>query len=261
KTDINETLKAQSTTGSARSRRSGSLRALPALMIAEFALASVLLVGAGLMIKSFLRLMAVPKGFNPEGVLTLTLPPSSYNYSEDTPRRIFYFQEALARVQALPGVQSAGLTDFLPLTPPSTTSFLPNFVVGRPRFKPGTWPTIIVNHISLDYFMTMGIQLRAGRQFAATDGKTAPKVAIINETIARRFFPNENSIGHQLFVENRPTIVGVVGDTRNSGIDQRVGYEVYIPFLQYSDLALTSTLVVRIASDQNNPAGWVNPSA
>jgi putative ABC transport system permease protein len=263
KTDLNETLKAQSTAGSARSRRSGSLRALPALMIAEFALALVLLVGAGLMIKSFLLLMSVPKGFNPEGVLTLTLSPSRYNYSsDDGSRRILYFQEALARVQALPGVQSAGLTGFLPLTPPASTSFLPTFVVGRPRLMPGTWPTIAINHISLDYFKTMGIQMRAGRPFAATDGKEAPRVAIINETIARQFFPNEDPIGHRLFGGRwGMTIVGVVGDTRNSGIDQRVAYEVYLPFLQNTDPALTSTLVVRIASDQNNPAGRANPSA
>src|SRR5262245_47674297 len=259
KVDINETLKAQSTAGSARSRRGGSLRALPALMIAELALAMVLLVGAGLLIKSFLRLMAVPKGFNPDGVLTLTLSPSRNNYPEDL-RRIFYFQEALARVQALPGVQSAGLTGFLPLTPPSTTTIGSMFVVGR-RPLPGTAPSMAINYISLDYFKTMGIQMRSGRQFAATDGKEAPSVVIINETIARQFFPNEDPIGHRLFLPNRPTIIGVVGDTRNSGIDQKVGYEVYIPFLQYSEPALTSTLVVRIASDQNNPAGRANPSA
>jgi putative ABC transport system permease protein len=259
KVDINETLKAQSTAGSARSRRGGSLRALPALMIAELALAMVLLVGAGLLIKSFLRLMAVPKGFNPDGVLTLTLSPSRNNYPEDL-RRIFYFQEALARVQALPGVQSAGLTGFLPLTPPSTTTIGSMFVVGR-RPLPGTAPSMAINYISLDYFKTMGIQMRSGRQFAATDGKEAPSVVIINETIARQFFPNEDPIGYRLFLPNRPTIIGVVGDTRNSGIDQKVGYEVYIPFLQYSEPALTSTLVVRIASDQNNPAGSASPSA
>jgi len=260
KVDVNETLKDQSTAGSARSRRGGSLRALPALMISELALALILLVGAGLMIKSFLRLLAVPKGFNPEGVLTLTLSPSGANYPQRSPKRSFYFQEALARVQALPGVQSAGLTSFLPLTPPSTTTIGPMFVVGR-RPLPGTAPSMAINYISLDYFKTMGIQMRSGRQFAATDGKEAPRVVIINETIARQFFPNEDPIGHRLFLPNRPTIVGVVGDTRNSGIDQKVGYEVYIPFLQYSEPALTSTLVVRIASDQNNPAGSASPSA
>jgi putative ABC transport system permease protein len=263
KIDINETLKGLSTAGSARSRRGGSLRALPALMIAEFALALVLLVGAGLMIKSFLRLMAVPTGFNPDGVLTLTLSPSFANYSQESPRRIFYFQEALARVQALPGVESAGLTGFLPLTPPSTTTSGGGLVEGRPAFKPGTAQSIALNHISPDYFKTMGIQLRAGRQFAATDGKEAPRVAIINETIAKQFFPNEDPIGRRLSVGRpAPTIVGVVGDTRNSGLDQRVSYEVYLPILQQPEgNMLMSTLAVRIASDQNNPAGIASPSA
>jgi putative ABC transport system permease protein len=253
KVDINETLKAQSTAGSARSRRGGWLRALPALMIAEFALALVLLVGAGLMIKSFLRLMAIPKGFNPDGVLTLTLSPSSNNYPGG--RRGFYFQEALSRVQALPGVQSAGLTGFLPLTRPSATVRGGNFVEGRPAFEPGTAPSIALNHVSPDYFKTIGIQLRAGRPFDATDGKDAPRVAIINETIARQFFPNENPIGHRLLISSPPTtIVGVVGDTRHSGLDQRVSYEVYLPYLQGFG-TLNSTMAVRIASDQNNPAG------
>jgi len=260
KIDINETLKALSTAGSARSRRGGSLRALPALMIAEFALALVLLVGAGLMIKSFLRLMSVPKGFNPDGILTLTLSPRFNNYGLGR-KRSFYFQEALARVQALPGVQSAGLTGFLPLTQPPTHLMSGKFVEGRPQFKPGTAPSIALNHISPDYFKTMGIQIRAGRPFAATDGKDAPRVAIINETIAGQSFPNENPIGHRLLISSPPsTIVGVVGDTRNSGLDQRVSYEVYIPYLQDSMFGM-STLAVRIASDQNNPAGRANLSA
>jgi putative ABC transport system permease protein len=109
----------------------------------------------------------------------------------------------------------------------------------------------------------MGIQLRAGRQFAATDGKEAPRVAIINETIAKQFFPNEDPIGRRLSVGRpAPTIVGVVGDTRNSGLDQRVSYEVYLPILQQPEgNMLMSTLAVRIASDQNNPAGIASPSA
>ncbi len=268
KTDINETLKAQSTAGSARSRRGGWLRALPALMIAEFALALVLLVGAGLMIKSFLRLMAVPRGFNPDGVLTLTLSPSYENYpGYPGVRRSFYLQEALARVQALPGVQSAGLTSFLPLTPPAATLRVSNstFIEGGPQFSTEKGKDIALNYISPDYFKTMGMQMRSGRGFAATDGKEAPKVAIINETIARQFFPNEDPIGHRLLSFGRPapTIVGVVGDTRNSGLDQRVSYEVYLPVLQPppGGLGMSLTLAVRIASDQNNPAGRANPSA
>jgi ABC-type antimicrobial peptide transport system permease subunit len=249
KVDVNETLKAQSTAGSARSRRGGSLRALPALMISELALALVLLVGAGLMIKSFLRLMAVPKGFNPDGVLTLTLSPSFANYPERSPKRSFYFKEALARVQALPGVQSAGLTGFLPLTSPTVELKTFRFILGRPHFSRGTEPSIALNYISPDYFKAMGIQLRAGRPFDAKDGnKGAPRVAIINETIARQFFPNEDPIGHRLFPFGRAgtTIVGVAGDTRQSALDRRVRYEVYLPFLQGSNFL---TLAVRVASD------------
>jgi putative ABC transport system permease protein len=109
----------------------------------------------------------------------------------------------------------------------------------------------------------MGIQMRSGRPFDATDGKAAPRVAIINESIAREFFPNENPIGHRLSISRPPsTIVGVVDDTRNSGLDQRVSYEVYLPIPQQpgGDM-LMSTLAVRIASDQNNPAGGASPSA
>jgi putative ABC transport system permease protein len=255
KVDVNEMLKAQSTAGSARSRR-GGLRALPAMMIAEIALALVLLVGAGLMIKSFLRLMAVPKGFNPEGVLSLTLSPSQVHYPPGSPRRAFYFQEALARVQALPGVQSAGLTGFLPLTAPSAGVRFPTLIEGRPEFQRGSEPFIALNHVSPDYFKTIGLQIRTGRPFAATDGKDAPRVAIINETIAQRFFPNEDPIGRRLLIASpAPTIVGVVGDTRHSGLDQRISCEVYLPYLQHSNFELSVlTLTARIASDQNHPA-------
>ncbi len=263
KVDVNEILKSQSTTGSARSQRGSGLRALPALMVAELALALVLLVGAGLMIKSFLRLMAVPKGFNPEGVLSLTLSPSSTNYPPGSPKRSFYFQEALSRVQALPGIQSAGLTGFLPLTAGSTSLRFPKFIEGRPEFSPETMPSIALNHISPDYFQTLGIQLRAGRPFAASDGNEAPRVAIINETMAQRFFPNENPLGHRLLVGSpAPTIVGVVGDTRHSGLDQRVSYEVYLPYMQpskYSEL-FKLTLAVRGTSDQNDSDGMANLS-
>src|SRR5262245_48639937 len=257
KIDLNETLKALSTTGSARLRRGGRLRALPALMIAEFALALVLLVGAGLMIKSFLLLMAVPKGFNPDGVLTLTLSPSFANYPEGSPKRSNYFQEVLTRVQALPGVQSAALTGFLPLTPPSANARVTGLVEGRPPwsppFKRGERLFIALNYISPDYLQTMGIQLRSGRPFAATDDKAALRVAIINETIARHFFPNEDPIGHRLLI-GRQTIAGVVSDTRHSGLDQRVSYEVYLPILQGGGGGM-STLAVRIASDQNSISG------
>jgi len=141
KADVHQTLKTQSAAASALSRRGGGVRrGLPALMIAELALALVLLVGAGLMIKSFLRLLAVPKGFNPEGVLTLALTPSLAKYPQESPRRLAYFEESLVRVQALPGVQSVGLTTFLPLGGPHIRMFLE--IEGRPPFDPGNEPVV-----------------------------------------------------------------------------------------------------------------------
>jgi putative ABC transport system permease protein len=246
KTDVNETLKAQST---ARSVVGGGRRTLPALMIAELALTLVLLVGAGLMIKSFLRLLSVPKGFNPDGVLTLVLSPSPIKYPWGSQQRRAYYQELLARVQALPGVHSASLTSFLPLAGMTLGMGLQQ-IEGSPPFEPGKQPMTEINLISHDYFQTMGLQMRAGRPFTAHDGSEAPQVAIINETLARRFFTDENPIGRWLLPlhMNAKTIVGVVGDTRHLGLDQEVHPEIYAPYLQEPNYEMR--LVVRAASGQ-----------
>jgi putative ABC transport system permease protein len=252
KTDVNEPLKAQSSAMGARPGQGGMRRALPALMIAELALALVLLVGAGLLTKSFIRLLAVPRGFNTDGVLTLVLNPSRAQYPVNTPKRLAYFQEALKRVQALPGIQSASLTSFLPLGGPSIRMFLQ--IEGRTPFEQGKEPVVEVNHISPDYFQTMGGCLRAGRPLGIQDGAEAPQVAIINETLAHRFFPNEDPIGRRLsFGSIVKTIVGVAGDTRHLGLDQEVNPEVYFPYVQNPDFA-TMKLAARVAPNQNNSA-------
>ncbi|HEY6380842.1 MAG TPA: ABC transporter permease, partial [Pseudolabrys sp.] len=248
--NVNETLTTQATVSVGRSGVIGR-RTLPALMIAELALSLVLLVGAGLMIKSFLRLLAVPKGFNPDGLLTLSLSSSNAVYPPNSPKRGAYFKETLERVQALPGVQSAGLTNFLPLGGPRYRMLLQ--IEGRTPFERGTEPVVEVNDISPDYFQTMGIEMRAGRPFTAQDGAETSRVAIINETLARRFFPNENPLGHRLAIGQIPkTIVGVVGDTRHFGLDQEVRPEIYFPLTQRphpdSD---RMRLVVRVAAAQN----------
>src|SRR5262245_43978725 len=159
KTDVNETLKAQSAAGRGRAGRGGQgggRRALPALMIAEIALTLVLLVGAGLMMRSFLRVLAVPKGFNPDGVLTLALNPGFAGYPIGSPQRNTYFQESLARIQSLPGVQSAALTSFLPLTAPTLRRGGLQ-IIGRPPVEQGKEPIVDINFSSPDYFQTMGI--------------------------------------------------------------------------------------------------------
>jgi putative ABC transport system permease protein len=247
KTDVNETLKAQSTAGGARAGhvgRGGVRRMLPVLMIAELALALVLLVGAGLMINSFLRLLAVPKGYDPDGVLTLELSLSDTRYPMRSPQRDAYLRESLARVQALPGVQSAALGT-IPIM--GTYFNLPLQIEGRAPFERGKEPVVPLKGSSPGFFQTMGMQMRAGRQCSTQD--QAAKVAIINEALAWRFFPNENPIGHRLLMGKDPTtIVGVVGDTRNISMDREAGPEIYSCGLGYS-------LVVRANLDQNNPAG------
>jgi putative ABC transport system permease protein len=259
KTDVSGALKELS---GARSGQGGARRALSALMIAELALALVLLTGAGLMIKSFLRLLAVPRGFNPDGVLTLALHPSAAKYPWQSPQLSAYFQESLDRVRALPGIQSAALAGALPLAGPARR-LIGIEIDGRLQHEPGGEPaTVDANFVSPDYFQTMGIQIRAGRAFTSQDGAETPRVAIINETLARRFFPNENPIGHRLlFIGNEPaTIVGVIGDAYNRGLDSEVYPEVYGVAMQNPKF-MGALLVARVASSQNNPSGLSNLAA
>jgi putative ABC transport system permease protein len=146
------------------------------------------------------------------------------------------------------------LTSFLPLAGPSIIEKLQ--IEGRPPFGPGKEPIINMNHIGPDYFQTMEIPLRAGRSFTAQDVAETPKVVIINETMARRFFANENPIGHRLvFGPNSSTIVGVAGDTRHLGLEHEIRFEVYLPYLQEPDGLASLRLVARVAPSQNNPAG------
>jgi putative ABC transport system permease protein len=254
KVDVSETLKTQTTAGGARMWRSGhggTGRMMPALMITELALALVLLAGAGLMIKSFLRLLAVPKGFNPDGVLTLALRPNNVKYPNT------YIQEVLDRVRALPGIQSAALATTLPLEGSRNISSGTHLIEGRPPYKGRNEPFFDVICVSLEYFRTMGMQMRSGRPFTSQDGAGAPQVVIINEAFARRFFPKENPIGHRLLWRAPATIVGVVGDTRKF-LDQDVPLEIYVPSRQhpsfYEDGGYIGYLVVQVAPGQNNPS-------
>jgi putative ABC transport system permease protein len=251
KTDVNEMIKAQSTAGGARAAcagRGGARRMPPAIMVAEIAIALVLLIGAGLMINSFLRLLAVPRGYDPDGVLTLELEPGGARYPMRSPQRDAYLRESLERVRALPGIQSAAMGG-LPLMGP--WFILPLRIEGRPPFERGKEPRVLLNGGSPGYFQTMGIQMRAGRPCDAQD--SAAKVAIINETLARRFFPNENPIGHRLLVGNDPaTVVGVAGDTRNASMDRETAPEVNICG------GIGGYLIARVTPDQNNPAGLSN---
>jgi putative ABC transport system permease protein len=229
--DLNETLKegGRSGTGSGRHR----LRSL--LVVAEIALSLVLLVGAGLMMRSFMSLQNVNAGINPEGVLTMyiALPGAKYRAPE---KRITFFSQVLERVRSIPGVQSAGTNSGLPLSGNNWGRSLT--VEGAPVLPVGEAP--VINHcvISSNYFSAMGITILKGRDFDERDSREAPKVTIIDERLAREYWPDEDPLGKRIRFgppeDNEPwhTIVGVVGDVRHERLDASTRESVYLPFAQ-----------------------------
>ncbi|HKF54525.1 MAG TPA: ABC transporter permease, partial [Blastocatellia bacterium] len=245
--DLNESLK-EGGRGSTAGIRGRRIRG--ALVVSEIALSLILLIGAGLMIKSFVRLQQFNLGFNPDRMLTLRLQLPRSKYKEDSQIAGFY-RELLDRVGNQPGVQSAGAisTIFLTKTPYST-----NFTIqGRPPLRPGEQIEVPIDSISPNYFRVMGIPLLRGREFTDDDKAGAPGVVMINQTFARRFFPDEDPIGKR-FVYGVPeganppwlTIVGVVADTRRTGFDSDVRPETYLPYSQTPDRSMY--LIVRAAS-------------
>ena len=213
----------------------GGTRMRKMLIVSEVALAVVLLVGASLLTRTLWALSHVPLGFRPEGVITLrTALPDSPDSPYNTFRaRYQYYQHVLDRVTAIPGVISAGYTTFLPLTNAGGTSFF--IVEGAP---PPTGHENDANHrvISADYFQTIGVRLRAGRFFRYSDGPTALPVAMINEAMARQYWPGKDPLGRRFQLGRVPgvwfTIVGVVDNVRQIGLEVNGRAEMYFPFTQ-----------------------------
>src|SRR5581483_5299252 len=201
-----------------------------ALMVSEVALAIVLLVGAGLLIRSFVKLLRVDPGYRAENLLTarLALPP---RYSNDA-QRVQFYERILQRLAALPGVASVGATTHLPLTGYNMGAGL--HVEGRPPRAGETEPSAPVARVNPDYFRTMGIPLRAGRLLSDGDTERAPGVAVLSETLARRLFPDEDPLGKRITTGGGPgtTIIGVVGDIRYTGLDGEIEQAVYLSYRQ-----------------------------
>jgi predicted permease len=255
KLDLNESLKEGGRGASVSFRRFG-LRSI--LLMSEVALSLALLIGAGLMINSFTRLLQVDPGFDPRGVQTMqiVLPQSKY---AEIQQRAFFFEQALERIRRLPGVQSAGMTSALPLAGNPDFGFT---IEGRTPSAPGDTPQTGWRSISPDYLRTMGIALRRGRYFGEQDHEKAAGVAIINETMARRFWPDENPLGKRVKLggPQRPypwmEIVGIIEDVKHDGLDAPVGPEMYMPYAQtpFSQMPaglrfLSISLVARGGSD------------
>ena len=247
-TALTEALKAGSRTlgGSFGSRR---LRA--SLVVSQVALTVVLLTGAGLLIKSFARLQQTPLGFRPERLLTarVTLPFSNYSTPQ---QRQSIADRLLEEVRKQPGMQEAALTSFLPFATGNQGFLI--FMPGQEEFRRGM-PTANFRSVSPDYFRVMGIPLLKGREFSDADNERAPMVTVINETMARRYWPNADPIGQRIKETSNEgvwrEIVGVVGSVRHKARGEEPKPEMFAPWSQVPDLTLN--LVVRA---QTEPAGF-----
>ncbi|HKD90516.1 MAG TPA: ABC transporter permease [Terriglobales bacterium] len=222
--------------GSGRTIGSGATRRLRSgLVVAQVSLALVLLVAAGLMIKSFARLQQTSLGFNPDHVLTMQLFLPRNHYPKD-PERMRFVEQVLTAIKPLPGVQSAGAVNFLPLT-----GFWGTLPISTPNAPPAPvpqWPTADYRIASDDYFRTMQIPLLRGRFFNSSDAATSQLVCVVNEEFTRRFFPGQDAIGK--FVMSDPDqfgktsweIVGVIGNVKHFGAAEPAHAELYRPFSQ-----------------------------
>ena len=240
-----------------RSDGGGRNRVGSLLIVSEIALSFILLAGAGLLVKSFLRLREIDPGFNADNVLAmrLSLPPGKYKQGE--PRAQIY-KQLIDQIKATPGVQSAAAILSLPLSGDTLNVWRSVIREGRPM-TPDEESNAQHHPITPDYFQTLQIPLKAGRTFTDHDTSESPKVVIVNETMARQLWPGENPIGRRFTVwrdEKFPReVVGVVGDTKPS-LDKEAGHQMYIPYAQDPTWGSLS-VVVRTAGEPTALAGAV----
>ncbi|HTZ21011.1 MAG TPA: ABC transporter permease [Opitutaceae bacterium] len=229
KADVQSALKGTSrnATGGVAHRRT-----LDALVVVEIGLALILLIGAGLFLRNLVQLRGVHPGYDPTNVLALNVALTEARYPGDDQRNQFV-ASALERLQTLPGVRGAAASDMLPLRGGSSWDL---WVEGRKPHAPNTWGGAQLRRISPDYFRTMGGTLLSGRTFTAADRRGSESVAIISESLARRFFPGEDPIGAHVGtgdgIASPHTIVGVVRDERIFGVTSRPEPVIYVPCFQ-----------------------------
>ena len=247
--DVSQPLKSQATTSTASAEHS---RLRSALVISEVALSLALLMGAGLMLKSFFRLERVDPGFRADKLLTIwtVLPETKYVPEQ----RAAFYQQVWQRIRRLPGVKSVGAIDDLPLS--GIHGGGPFTIEGHPTESDSDAPNAYRCTVSEGYFETMGIPLLQGRVFTVRDREGAPTVLLVNETAARRYWPGQNPVGSRLsFTTGRtqPTwleIVGVVRDVLHDGLDSPARPTIYLPFLQSAQ-----AFMVTVVRTDIHPAG------
>lgn len=243
--NLNETLKEGGKGSGFHRNRLSNL-----LVILEMALALILLIGSGLLINSFLHLQKVNPGFNPDGVLTLqiSLPESKYSTG---PQQAAFYQQVLQRIKSLPGVRYAGAISHLPLSGSNVNGVFT--IEGHLPWAAGQEPLTEFRLITPEYFSAMETPLLQGRLFTDADNDQSTGVVIINETMARRFWPGVDPLGKRVKIggANDPfpymAVVGVVGNVKHFGLNSEARPEMYIPYPQFPLPALS--LVVRTASD------------
>ena len=252
-TNLNEVLKEGTRGAGTNSPYRAALRRV--LIVAEIALSFILLISAGLLIESIRRLTEVNPGFNPQNLLTANVsfprnPSSGDDQKEAGEARQLqetanFLKEVQQRIVSLPGVQAVGAINDLPVAGQGSVNGDFN-IEGRPRFKSGEAPVAEYRLITPDYFRAIGIPLLKGRVFTDDDGTHSQIHIVINETLAKRFFPDEDPLGKRLLVlDDKPhEIIGVVGDARQWGLDRPPDPEIYFSYAQVAFNA-SATLVIR----------------
>jgi putative ABC transport system permease protein len=228
KPDLNVILR-ESGRGTAGDLRSNRVRSF--LVVGQVALSIMLLIGASLLIRSFFELGRVDPGFDPHGVLTMQVTLPAAKYPTDSRKNIF-FRDALTKISAIPGVTSASAALSLPL---NGSVMVPILISGEAPIPFGKRSLVFWQSITPDYFRTLHAKLLRGRAFNEHDNESAAGVAIVNETMARRFWPNQDPIGKQMIVaraELHVQIVGIVADVKAAGLDADARAELYTPYDQ-----------------------------
>ncbi len=248
-----EFLKERGRVQGARGRR---LRA--AFAIAEVAVALVLVIGAGLLVRSFVAMNNVDVGFDPRGILAVRLELPRARYSQDA-QIIAFFDDLAARLRALTGVQSIGLGSSVVRAPQSSTLSVHGRTAPDPNARN---PAVPYDSVTPEFFTTLRIPLRRGRLFTSADGPATQRVVVVNESLARRFFPDDDALGKRLTYDDPTdaqarwlTIVGIVADTRRGGVDREPRAEVYYPLTQLPDRRMY--VLVRTSGD---PLALVRPA-
>ncbi|HEV2500559.1 MAG TPA: ABC transporter permease [Terriglobia bacterium] len=225
-------------------------RTRSALVVSEVALASLLLIGAGLLLRSFLRVLDVNLGFQPSRAATIKV---DYNDSGSTAKRIVIFQQILTHIEAIPGVEAAGMVDYLPLG--RNRNWGGVRVKGR-LYRPGEAPSPLVYVVTPGFFRAMGMRLFAGRDFSWEDGPTNRKVVIINQSLARALQTKGNVIGQTVIAGGgEDTVVGVVSDVHETSIEGASGWQIYYPATQAYPAG--AELVIRSKMPPDSLAGSV----